>query len=181
MRRFDRVAYSFNGGRFLPRVELDAVLKSSDPKDRFIGGMIDKGTKTAGLWRGDLTSIIIPFSAFGPTANGIRPDWNRFSVTDYGHTIRLGDYEAAADALLYEYDPDFRRRLNRNRVATERTLGASIRRLRKQRQLTRRDFPGIAVKTLARIERGEVERPHANTLHLIAGKLGVSPDELGSF
>jgi hypothetical protein len=181
MRRFERVVYSVNGGGFLPRKELDAALKATDRKDRFIGGMVDKQTRTAVLWRGDLTPMVVPFSAFAPTAHGIRPNWNRFAVTDYGHTLKFGVYEAAADAVLYEYDPEFRRRLNKNRVANQQTLGASIRRLRKQRQLTRHDFPGIDPKTLARIERAEVAKPRAETLRSLAQRLGVSPEELGSF
>ena len=181
MRRFERVVYSFNGGGFLPREELDAVLKAPDRKDRFVGGMADKGGKTVVLWRGDLTPLVVPFSAFIPTANGIRPDWDRFAVTDYGHTLKFGSYEAAGDAVLYEYDPEFRRRLNKSRVATEQTLAHSIRRLRNQRQLTRNDFPGIDPKTMARIERGEVQKPHADTLESIAGRLGVALDQLGSF
>jgi hypothetical protein len=181
MRRFERVVYSFSAGGFLPKEELDAVLRAPDRKDRFIGGMVDKKTKTVLLWRGDLTSVVVPFPAFAETANGVRPSWDRFAVTDYGHTVKFGNYEAAADAVLYEYDREFRRRFNRNRAATEQTLGASIRRLRKQRQLTRQDFPGIDPKTLARIERGEVERPQTDTLQSIAKRLDVIPDELGSF
>ncbi len=106
----------------------------------------------------------MPFSTFAPTANGIRPDWARFTVTEYGHMLRFGSCEAAAAAVLYECDPEFRRRLRKARMADERTLAASSRRLRIQRQLTRDDFPGITAKTLARIERGEVATPHRDTL-----------------
>ena len=143
--------------------------------------MVDKEAKIVTLWRGDLTSLVVPFSIFTPTANGIEPDWDRFTVTDYGHTLRFGNYEAAADAVLYECDPKFRRRLKKARIAGERTLGASIRRLRMQRQLTRHDFPGIAPKTLARIERGEVAKPHDGTLESIARRLAVSPEELHTY
>jgi Helix-turn-helix domain len=180
-RRFARVVFAADPGDFLPRHELEAVLKSPQRRDRFIGGMVDKQAQIVTLWRGDLTPFIVPFSAFAATSNGLAPDWDRFTVTDYGHTLRFGDYEAAADAVLYEYDPEFRRRLNKSRLATEQTLGASIRRLRKQRQLTRRNFPGLDPKTLARIERGEVTKPHADTLRTIARRLRVPPDELGSF
>lgn len=165
----------------LPREVLRTALQSQDRTDRFVGGMVDKKAGIVTLWRGDLTSLVVPFSAFPPTANGIRPDWDRFTVTDYGHTLRFGSYEAAADAVLYEYDPAFRRRLNRHRIATERGLGASIRRLRMQRQLTRHDFPGIAPKTLARIELETVAKPHAGTLRAIAERLGVLPEELAAY
>jgi hypothetical protein len=180
-RRFVRVVYAAKSDSFVCREELRAVLKSADRKDRFIGGMVDKKGGIVTLWRGDLSSFVVPFSAFTPTANGIRPDWDRFTVTDYGHTLRFGDYEAAADAVLYEYDPEFRRRLNKTRLATEQTLGTSIRRLRMQRQLTRNDFPGLDPKTLARIERGEIAKPRTETLRIIAKQLGVLVEELGSF
>jgi len=181
MKRFEKVAYSFAISGFLPRKELIAVLKSPDRTDRFIGGMTDRGTRTVTLWRGDFMSMVVPFSAFTSAANGIKPDWDRFAVTDFGHTLKFGSYEAAADAILYEYDSDFRRRFKKTRLATEQTLGASIRRLRQQRQLTRYDFPGIDPKTLARIERREVAKPHDDTLQSIADRLGVSIDELETF
>jgi hypothetical protein len=180
-RRFVRVVYMVNGNNCLPREELEVVLKSPDRKDRFVGGMVDKKAEIVTLWRGDLTSLVVPLSTFTPTANGIRPDWDRFTVTDYGHTLRFGSYEAAADAVLYECDLEFRRRMKKARIASERTLGASIRRLRMQRRLTRHDFPGIAPKTLARIERCEVAKPHGGTLESIAQRLAVSLEELPSY
>lgn len=181
MRRYERVAYADGIHDFLSKPELVEALKASDRKDRFLGGMVDEKTETVTLWRGDLSSFVVPFSAFGPTANGIQPDWTRFSLTDYGHTLRFGDYEAASDAVLYEYDGDFRRRHNALRQTRERTLGAAIRRLRKQRGLTRNDFAGLDPKTLARIERSEVARPQIKTLNLIAKRLGVEPAELSTF
>lgn len=179
-RRYVRIVFAGKADAFLSREELTAVLKSPHRRDRFLGGMVDQDAQIVTLWRGDLTSCVVPFSAFTPTASGTLPEWNRFKVTDYGNTIQFGHYESAADAVLYECDADFRRRLNKTRLATERSLGASIRRLRKQRRLTRNDFHGLDPKTLARIERGEVE-PRAGTLAKIAERLGVSPEELESF
>jgi hypothetical protein len=180
-RHFERVAFVSDPAALLPKNELIEVLALPDRNDRFIGVMLDPESKTMTLWRGDLLSLVVPFSAFSATANGIRPDFNHASLTDFGHTIRLGDYEAASDSILYDFDPDFRRRLNRHRKATERTLGASIRRLRRQRELTRNDFPGIDPKTLARIERNEVTRPHADTLKILARRLGTPVERLASY
>ncbi len=45
----------------------------------------------------------------------------------------------------------------------------------------RGEFPGLDEKTLARIERGEVERPRRTTLARIAKRLGVAAEELGDF
>jgi hypothetical protein len=178
--RFERVAFVSPGG-VLPKQELETVLKSPERRDRFVGGIVDSDAKIVTLWRGDFEALVVPFSGFPATANGIHPDWEHFTVTDYGHTLRFGDYEAAADAILYDYDPEFRRRQNKRRRAAERTMGASIRRLRKQRQLTRNDFRALDPKTLARIERSEVQKPHQDTLKLIADRLGVSSDDLGSY
>jgi transcriptional regulator with XRE-family HTH domain len=49
------------------------------------------------------------------------------------------------------------------------------------RGLSRADFPGIHEKTIARIERGEVERPHGGTLDAIAKWLGVAPEEIETY
>lgn len=179
-RRYVRIVFAGSTGAFLPKMELAAVLKSSYRRDRFVGGMVDQDAQIVTLWRGDLTSCVVPFSVFKP-ASGLQPDWSRFKVMDYGNTLQFGRYESAADAVLYECDPDFRRRLNKARLATEQTLGASIRRLRKQRRLTRNDFHGIDPKTLSRIERGKVAKPHSETLALISKRLGVLPEELRGF
>jgi len=178
--RFLRVAF-VNLGGVLPKDELETVLKSSERRDRFIGGIVDHEAGIVTLWRGSLEAMVVPFSAFPATANGIRPDWNAFTVADYGHTLRFGDYEAATDSILYDFDREFRRRQNKLRTASEPTLGASIRRLRKQRQLTRNDFPSLDPRTLARIERSEVRKPQLETLQRIADRLGVQPSELGSY
>jgi hypothetical protein len=133
------------------------------------------------LWRGDFDSITFPFEAFPPTANGIRPNFDKFSIVDYGHALRFGDYESDSEAVLFEYAPDFRQRLKRNRLAKEQSLGASIRRLRKQKRSTRNDFERVDPKTLARIELGEVKTPRVSTLKEISRVLGVSQTQLRSY
>jgi transcriptional regulator with XRE-family HTH domain len=39
----------------------------------------------------------------------------------------------------------------------------------------------INAKTIARIERGEVEKPHGETLAKISDVLGVEPDEIDTY
>jgi hypothetical protein len=165
----------------LSKEELDEVLRVSNREDRFIGGVADEHSKTLTLWRGNLSPVVVPFEAFPPTGNGIRPEFDKFSVIDYGRTLRFGEYESAADAVLFEFAPDFRRRLKQTRFAKEQTLGASIRRLRKQRRLTLNDFDDVDPKTLARIEHGKVQNPRSETLRQIARTLRVPQDELGSY
>ena len=85
----------------LPRDQLTEVL--SAPKDEvtslFIGGIIDAEGGELALIRGDLEVVEIPLSIFRPS--GVTaPDFSRFEVDDYGHTVRFGDYEASADFIL---------------------------------------------------------------------------------
>lgn len=179
-RCFGRVAFSADGG-FLPDEELGEVLQSPRRGDLLIGGFVDDASHTVTLWRGNLDSITVPFSAFPKSGNGTAPDFSQFAVTDCGQTVQFGDYEASTDSILYENDPDYRRTVKRNRLCADSSLGGSIRRLRLQRQLRRSDFSPITEKTIARIERGESENIQPKTLAILAEKLGVSPDELGTF
>jgi hypothetical protein len=133
------------------------------------------------LVRGDITAIVAPFRLFARSGDGTAPDFARLRLTDHGRTIVLGDYEASSDAVLYELDPDYRRRLDRERRDRERTFGAALLRLRKQRRLKRTDFAPVSAKEIARIERNEVEKPHAKTLNIIADRLGVPPEEIGGY
>jgi DNA-binding Xre family transcriptional regulator len=178
---FQRIAFAPQHG-FLPPDELAETLHAENASELFIGGSIDSDNQTVTLWRGDLEPLTVPFSAFEKSGDGTVPDFTRFSLTDFGQTIRLGKYEAASDTILYEFDPDYRRRLSRERQASEQSFGASLRRLRKQRGMRREDFaPEIASKTIARIEQGKVQRIHQTTLDAIAKRLQVRPDEIETF
>jgi hypothetical protein len=169
------------GFHWLPKDELVEAITRDDAADRFIGGSVDPKAKALTLLRGDMETVVAPFSTFAKSGDGTTPDFSRLGLSDYGRTVALGDYEAAADAILYELDPDYRRRLRKQRRQSERTFGASLMRLRKQRGLKRRDFASVSSKEIARIERNEIEKPHANTLDVIASRLGVRSEEIGSF
>ena len=177
---FHRIAFGSKGS-FLPSKELAEALAARNRQDLFIGGTVDPDSETVTLWRGNLHPIVVPLSAFPPSGDGIAPVFDDFAVTDYGHTIKFGSYEAASDAILYEYDPEFRRRKAKERIKSEQTLGASIRRLRKQRGLGREEFSPLAAKTLARIEQNKVKSVHAKTLKIIARVLGVKPEQIESY
>jgi hypothetical protein len=169
------------GFQWLPREELVEAITRDDARERFIGGSVDPRAKTVTLLRGDMETVVAPFAIFRESGDGTAPDFARLRLTDFGGTVALGDYEAAADAILYELDPDYRRQLKKRRRQGERTFGASMMRLRKQRRLKRSDFAPISAKEIARIERNEVEKPHAKTLQAIAGRLGVRPEEIGEY
>jgi transcriptional regulator with XRE-family HTH domain len=66
-------------------------------------------------------------------------------------------------------------------VRKDASFGGSLRRLRLQKGFARSDFGTLSPKTIARIERGEVEAPHGETLDLIARRLGVSTEKIGSY
>lgn len=180
---FRRLAGTAPDSKLLPLEELLDVLSasSSEAAGLFIAGVADLGSQTLALTRGNMKTIAVPWSMFKPSGDGVEPDFSRLSLTDYGHTVRLGGYEAASDAILYEADPEYRRRTRKRLLAEEKTFGASLRRLRIQKGLSRGDFAPLSSKTLARIERSEVEKPHGDTLRTIADRLGVDPEEIDSY
>jgi transcriptional regulator with XRE-family HTH domain len=73
--------------------------------------------------------------------------------------------------------------MNTKKRAMERddSFGGALRRLRLQKGLHRSDFGGITAKEIARIERGEVKRPHPRTAALLAKRLGVPAREIPTY
>ncbi|MGD0897796.1 MAG: hypothetical protein ABR915_08150, partial [Thermoguttaceae bacterium] len=139
---FRRLAGVAPDSRLLPLEELLDVLSApqGEAANLFIAGVADPQSRTLALTRGNMKTIAVPFSMFPPSGTGVQPDFGRLSLTDYGHTVQLGDYEAASDAILYETDPEFRRKQKKKLLAEEQTFGASLRRLRIQKGLSRNDF-----------------------------------------
>ena len=178
---FQAVFGLVEGFKWLPREEFVEAITRPDASERFIGGSVDPKAKAMTLLRGDVEAIVAPLAIFQESGDGTAPDFTRLRLADYGRTIALGEYEASADAILYELDPDYRRRLKKQRRQSERTFGASLMRLRTQRRLKRNDFAPISSKEIARIERNEVEKPHAKTLETIADRLGVRPEEIEGY
>lgn len=167
--------------RLLPFDELAEVLTSPDKAERFIGGAYDAVGEAVLLYRGNVEPLVVPITWFRNSSSRARVDAHALCIVDYGQTIRLGKFEASADAILYEFDADYRRTARKRALAEDASLGASIRRLRLQRGLSREDFPGITAKALARVERNEVRTPRARTCAIIAKTLGVHVDALGSY
>ena len=178
---FDPFVWSTGDFRFLPLAELAEVLADERRGDLFIGGYADPQMQTLTLVRGDLRRLSLPVSIFPPSGTGEKPDPIRLEFTDCGNTVKLGNYEAAADAILYETDPEYRSRLSAKRRAEDKTFGACLRRLRLQRCLRQSDFGGVTAKTITRIERGNTEAPHGHTLTAIASRLQVEPSEIMSY
>jgi DNA-binding Xre family transcriptional regulator len=168
----------------LPMEELLDVLSApiQEVTDVFIAGVVDMESETLTLTRANLRTITVPFSMFTASGKGVEPDFTQLSIIDYGHTVRLGQYEASSDSILYEIEPEYRRKIRKRRIAEEKTFGASLRRLRIQKKLSRKDFePLLSAKTVARIERGEVEKPHGETLQKIADRLEIEPEDIETY
>lgn len=169
------------GLKWLPPEQVIRILHAHEPRDRLVAGLIDEVAGNLLVYRGDLQPVVVPCKSFLPRA-GVEPDFNDFEVIDGGNAVRFGAYEASADAVLYENDPDYRRRQRRQRRAEDRTFGASLRRLRLQRELRQSDFePEVSARTIARIENNQVAKPHGRTLLHIAGCLGVQAEEMDTY
>src|SRR5712692_116288 len=120
--------------KWLPVEQLIRILNSNEPRDRIVCGMVDKQADNLLVYRGDLQPVVAPLNSFRPSA-GLAPNFDEFEVIDWGNAVRFGEYEASADAIFYENDPEYRRRLRARRRDKERSFGASLRRLRLQREL----------------------------------------------
>ena len=110
--QFRRVAGEVPSFKMLPAEHLLEVLSSAKRVDLFLGGIVDEGSGTLALTRGDLTTLVVPLSMF-PATGPSKPDFGKFELDDYGYTIRFGDFEASAHSVLYRVDPEYRHRANR--------------------------------------------------------------------
>lgn len=165
-----------------PSSDLVDILSAENRDELFLRASYDPVAQHVVIHRGDLSTLVVPLIWFTATAHGPRPDPTRIRVIDCGQTVALGDYEAAADAILYEFDPDYRRRAKKRALARNTSLGGSLRRLRLQKGLARSDFaPNLSAKTVGRIERGEIRKPHERTLAFLARRLKVPVDEIARY
>lgn len=170
-----------SGVHLLPLDALREVLAAPHRADLFVGGLVSGCDEMVVLYRGTLEPLVVPFAFFRRREAAPPPDFGAFAVADYGQTVRFGDYEASADVVLYAHDPAYRRRAKARRIAEDDSFGASVRRLRLLKGVGRGDFPGLSEKQVARIERGEIRRPHRSTVEAIAARLGVEPGEIASY
>lgn len=165
-----------------PSSDLLDILRAENRADLFVRAAYDPVAEHVVLHRGDLATLVVPLAWFTPTPKGPKPDPQRIQVIDGGQTLALGDYEAAADAILYEFDPEYRKRAKKRSVATDRSFGGALKRLRLQKGLPRTAFePAVTAKTIARIENNKVGKPRGKTLVAIAKKLGVKPEMIATY
>ena len=178
---FRTVLSADEGVHLLPTEELMNALSAANRAELIIGGAASDADDALILYRGDLERIVVPFNWFtvGPASR--KPNFAKLAIVDGGQTVRLGDYEAAVDAILYEFDPQYRGRAKKRLAERDDSLGGALRRLRLQKGLRQSDFASVGAKVIARIERGEVRKPHQKTMVSIAKRLGVSPEEIATF
>ena len=176
-----RIVVALTGDmKLLPIGEIAEVLGSPSPEDLFIGGIVNSVDGVVVLYRGNLESLVVPLDWFA-SEGGPDADLTDFEITDSGQTVRFGEFEAASDAILYEFDPNARRRFKERALEEDHSFGGALRRLRKQRGIRREDFEGVSAKEIARLERGEVSKPQPDTLWRIAKTLGVRPEDVETY
>ncbi len=73
---FERVIGAIPGYTWLPLEELPTVVSGKDAADRFIGGAADAQGRTVALVRGNLTTLVVPFSYFKPSGDGTTADFS---------------------------------------------------------------------------------------------------------
>lgn len=154
------------------------ILDEPHPEDYIIGGTVDLKARVVTLFRGDLSMLIVSFDHFKPSSNA-EPDFSKFKVIDDGRALKFGKYEASIYPLLYERDSSYRKRINAERKAEDKTLAACLFRARKIHGLNQDQFGKAKRETINRIELGKVKRVHAKTMAEILKALKLkSVDEL---
>ena len=84
--------------------ELVTVIVDPRRAEYFIGGYVNPSDRVVVLYRGDFSSLVVPLDWFR-NSNTVKADPEDFEVIDCGQTIRLGAFEAASDAILFDFDP----------------------------------------------------------------------------
>ena len=164
----------------LPMDEIVEITKSPHPEDFVIGGNVDYKNETIILVRGNFSILPVSFGRFKPNPK-CAPDFSKFKVIDNGTALRFGGYEASVYPLLYESDLGYRRRVNKQRKADDKSLGACLYRVRKILGLNQDDFPGIPRETINRIENERSKIVQTETKKKILVKLRMSEQELLSY
>jgi hypothetical protein len=83
------------------------ALPTADKRRLITAGYADFSLRQLVLFRGDGTSVIAPFGMFEPSGT-TAPDFNELEFIDYGHTVKLGDYEASTRSILIDLDPEYK-------------------------------------------------------------------------
>jgi hypothetical protein len=103
---------------FLPYAQLLElkILPDNRRKGIIVAAFVDLLLLEMVVFNANEKEFIIPLSFFKPSGNGVYPDFHKIEIIDYGHTIKLGDYEAASSAILYEADHEYKAYCDANRM-----------------------------------------------------------------
>ena len=101
--------------RLLPKHELEEALRSDERDELAVGVTVDAATDAVVVHRGSFDRLVVPSEWFRECARGREDAAGRFDLeaarpTDYGQTLRFGEFEVAVGAVLYAFDADVRRR-----------------------------------------------------------------------
>ncbi len=152
----------------------DAIM-AAEPA-RLIGAVSDMALAAVTLFRADLSAICVPQHWFDQS--GDMADMRALKLEEDGSVVKIGSRRWESHHIIRDFDANFRRTLRRMELTKNNSLGGLIRSTRTQRRLGRDEFPGIDSKTIARIERNEINRPQRETLRLIAQTLGLPVEQL---
>ena len=78
--------------------------------DRVMAVAIDAKDEAVVVVTGRLKKGSDSFSNFQVSGNGKKPDFTRPSVSDWGWTVKLGQYESAAEAILWDFKDSMRKK-----------------------------------------------------------------------
>jgi hypothetical protein len=120
------------GKEVLPRDELLEVLSSPNRDELFIGGVMAMEDAELTLYRGNLEPIVVPCYWFKPSGDGVRPEYSAFTIADFGHTVKLGEYEAATHAVLFDFDGKYRHQALAGAYAESQRKAEAFRKLRRK-------------------------------------------------
>lgn len=82
--------------------ELQEVLATGNIQQLCIAGVVDFKKQALHLINAAHCEYTVPFSYFKNNPKSV-PNFDAFDIIDYGQTIKLGDYEAAFDAIVEQF------------------------------------------------------------------------------
>ena len=129
--------------------------------------------------KADFSKLVVKMASLHTNENGPKPRFDNIEVIDFGNAIRFGQYEASMRSLLYQNDHEYRLEQKKQRLVTERSFGACLRRYRLLKSMDQTDFSSVSEKTIRRIEEGC--DPKESTKDKILNELGVKLDDLLSY
>lgn len=84
----------------LSPADLKDIEDADDKSNLILSGYVDYLSKHLILFRGENRKCyVVPFETFTDSPR-CKPDFEQFSIIDWGHTIKLGQYEADVEWIF---------------------------------------------------------------------------------